>query len=373
MDKTTAFEIAELALKDALRRKCNQTFDWECRTWSDLWLACYEEIRYHRVSRRELSDVIGSLRVCDLTANSGELLAASLNRLLEIRSALGVLTDEEGVPIDIGLRCTENGVTVRYVGDTIYDMSMAELPDSRVRRLIFEQMKRDAEHCLFGCSTDADAVDRCRSRLMSEFEKFEVNADGRLGSGGIRVLTDNIREGNGLISRVLPQVGRWPGTDSFTVRHTCWQYQNTAETYKRTMDEVEKQSAKIAAAEARRAFAENASPVLSSDTTDARRKGIEWMVDFPEVLNAGGAFQGFDLIAAEPDSESGWHMVADYSRQSHDLSERKKTRTAIFVTHAKRLLSGDGDKVWIIDDAVLAGIDTGVAKNPREMKVLGRK
>ena len=354
MDRMTAFEIAESALKDALRRKCNQTFDWECRTWPDLREACCDEIRCRRISRRELAEVIDSLRVCDLTLNSGELLAASLDRLLEIRSALGILTNEEGVSIDIGLRCTENGVTVRYVGDTIYDEDIAELPDSRVRRIIFEQMKRDAEHCLFGCSADSEAVDWCRRRLMSEFEKIEVNTVGM--PGGMRVLTDNIREGNGLISAVAVQVGRWPDADSASARVICGQYQTTAEACRQAADDAEKTSAKMAATEARRAFAENAYSVWSETSADGRRSGIEWMVGFPEVLNAGGAFQGFELVAAEPDSLSGRKMATDYLRQCDDPAERGKAPAVLYEEHGKRLLSEFGDKVWIVLESASAEV-----------------
>lgn len=370
MDKTTAFEIAESALKDALRRKCNQTFDWECQTWQDLTEACHDDVRCRRISRRNLADVVGSLRVCDLTMESGTLLAASLNRLLAIRSTLGVLLDEEGLPMDIGVRCSENGLTVRYVGETPYDVGLAELPDSRIRRMIFEQMKRDAEHCLFGCSLDSEAVKRCRHDLASELKNVCKNGD--LTADDLPDLSNQIREGNGLISEVAVQVGQWPDADAHTARHFCWQYLATSEACKRAVGEEQRKSAKMAANEARRAFAENAYFALSADTDRERRGGIEWMVDFPEVLNAGGAFQGFDLVAAEPDSESGRAMVADYLRRGNDSSARGKTRTEIYVAHGRRLLSRYSDRVWITDNAVLAGIDMGVVENPWKLKVSGR-
>lgn len=370
MDKTTAFEIAESALKDALRRKCNQTFDWECQTWQDLTEACHDDVRCRRISRRNLADVVGSLRVCDLTMDSGALLVASLYRLLAIRSTLGVLMDEEGLPIDMGLRCSENGLTVRYVGDTSYDVGISELPDSRVRRLIFRQMKRDAEHCLFGCGLDSEAVKRCRDNLASELKNVCKNGD--LTADDLPDLTNPIREGNGLISEVAVQVGRWPDADAPTARHIGWQYQAIAEAYKRATGPKQKKSAEMAANEAPRAFVENAYCALSTNADKGRCGGIEWRVDFPEVLNAGGAFQGFDLVAAEPDSESGRAMVADYLRRGNDSSARGKTPTEIYVACGRRLLSRYSDKVRITDDAVLAGIDGSVAAKPWKLKVSGR-
>ena len=370
MDKTTAFEIAELALKDALRRKCNQTFDWECQTWQDLTEACHDDVRCRRISRRNLADVVGSLRVCDLTMDSGALLVASLYRLLAIRSTLGVLMDEEGLPIDMGLRCSENGLTVRYVGDTRYDVGIAELPDSRIRRLIFRQMKRDAEHCLFGCSLDSATVRRCRHDLASELKIVCKNDD--LTADDWPDLSNQIREGNGLMSGVAVQVGQWPDADAPTARHIGWHYQTTDEAYKRAVGEEQRKSAEMAADEARRAFAENAYLLLSADADRERRGGIEWMVDFPEVLNAGGAFQGFDLVAAELDSKSGRAMAADYLRRGNDSSARGKTPTEIYVEHGRRLLSRYSDSVWITDDAGLLGINVNASENPWKLKVVRR-
>ena len=84
------------------------------------------------------------------------------------------------------------------------------------------------------------------------------------------------------------------------------------------------------------------------------------MVDFPEVLNAGGAFQGFDLVAAEPDSLSGRKMAADYFRQGDDPSERGKAPAMLYEEHGKRLLSEFGDKVWIVSES--ASAEANVAK-----------
>ena len=336
MDKTTAFEIAESALKDALRRKCNQTFDWECQTWQDLTEACHDDVRCRRISRRNLADVVGSLRVCDLTMDSGALLVASLYRLLAIRSTPGVLMDEEGLPIDMGLRCSENGLTVWYVGETRYDVGIAEWPDSRIRRLIFRQMKRDAEHCLFGCSLDSATVRRCRHDLASELKNVCKNDD--LTTDDWPDLSNQIREGNGLMSGVAVQVGQWPDADAPTARHIGWHYQTTDEAYKRAVGEEQRKSAEMAA----------------------------------EVLNAGGAFQGFDLVAAELDSKSGRAMAADYLRRGNDSSARGKTPTEIYVEHGRRLLSRYSDSVWITDDAGLLGINVNASENPWKLKVVRR-
>ena len=297
MDKTTAFEIAELALKDALRRKCNQTFDWECQTWQDLTEACHDDVRCRRISRRNLADVVGSLRVCDLTMDSGALLVASLYRLLAIRSTLGVLMDEEGLPIDMGLRCSENGLTVWYVGDTRYDVGIAELPDSRIRRLIFRQMKRDAEHCLFGCSLDSATV------LKIVCKNDDLTVDDWPD------LSNQIREGNGLMSGVAVQVGQWPDADAPTARHIGWHYQTTDEAYKRAVGEEQRKSAK---------------------------------------------------------------MAADYLRRGNDSSARGKTPTEIYVEHGRRLLSRYSDSVWITDDAGLLGINVNASENPWKLKVVRR-
>ena len=293
--------MCKKTLQSIVTKKLNKVFDWECQSWSDVLNACREEIRYKTVTRRQISEVIDSIKICDPAVGSGHFLVSALNGLIEIKDELRVLLDEDGNCLDATIICPEDELIVEDSRGNPYEYRYGSAQNAVIQKTLFQQKQRIIENCLFGVDLNPKSVQICRLRLWTELLKNAYyNEDGELQT--LPNIDINIREGNSLVSLIPVKVGSSVEEASKEIQEIVSRYKTLVSEYKVMPNKVRKHELAEEIAQVRRRFSTMSYGQEDFFIESAGRvgHGFEWMVEFPEVLNKDGVFQGFDGVLANP-------------------------------------------------------------------------
>jgi hypothetical protein len=345
-------------LRPAVVHRFNERFNLTLSGFDALKNHCAKLNEHVDIASAE--KVIDDLRVCDPAVGSGHFLVSALNELLTIKSELGLLTDADGKPLHKWTVAVANDeITVQDLDDAPFKYQVpagkpipAEM--QRVQRALFEQKRKLIEGCLFGVDINPNSVKICRLRLWIELLKsaYYLKPDGK----DLKTLPNidiNIKRGNSLFSRYALTENIEAIMRKTT--YTADQYRGFVQDYKeatsREMREgietilqgIEgqfnafsqardprmakrsvlakeldtltgglfgggagyKNEAAKKKAEKRVTQLEKEINAVSADI--ARESGgrayqgaFEWRYAFPEVLDADGAFRGFDVVLGNP-------------------------------------------------------------------------
>jgi len=124
-----------------------------------------------------LNTHINSLKICDPAVGSGHFLVSALNELICIKSDLGILIDENGLPLryQITIENDELFVIDAQTNDLFeyhFDKQNKLVPQLQtVQKTLFEEKRNLIENCLFGVDINPKSVMICRLRLWIELLK----------------------------------------------------------------------------------------------------------------------------------------------------------------------------------------------------------
>lgn len=303
--------ITEYICHKTLRRAVIDKFndihkEWECKDFYDL----KEHIGRKSEARAEANEIINSLKICDPAVGSGHFLVSALNELIAIKSELGVLQDRQERSMcidDYDVRVENDELTITNEFEERFVYKPTEKRSRQIQEAIFEEKRAIIENCLFGVDLNPKSVEICRLRLWIELLK---NAYYYLENGE-RVLQTlpnidiNIKWGNSLASNQPVCIGR-----NITIREgmkkLVAEYKQNVREYKNCHSKDVKRKLDQDIKDIKRkllppiqldAFANNKKIVSRNKTM---QHALEWMVEFPEVLNEDGAFTGFDVILGNP-------------------------------------------------------------------------
>ena len=370
---TPAF-ITEYMAKEAIERAVVQKFNdvkgWNCSTLDEL----AEKID----DRTEANRIINSITICDPAVGSGHFLVSVLNRLLYIKSYLNILQDFDGKPIkksDWGLRLEHDDIFVFDGEGQRFFYSAKNDERQRIQKAIFHEKKTIIENCLFGVDINPTSVYVCRLRLWIELLKNAYYTDETRGSENPQLETlpnidINIKCGNSLVSKYPVELKKSVLSEDKSTQKLIDEYKKTVRQYKNESNKSKKSEVNQRIQQIKATIHSSAQQLYLFDkeankkilSEDIYKNSMEWMFEFPEVLDKTGKFLGFDVVIGNPP------YLSYYSRQSikiNDIFLETLKNNASFIKNKKdkgryhsiqffldkgtKLISEKGQMIYIID------------------------
>ncbi len=343
--------------------------------------------------------LLNTLKICDPAVGSGHFLVSALNEMLAIKFELGVLLYR-----DNGNRISD--VLVRVENDELrimdedsgeifqYFINEAGQPPQKRQRLqetLFHEKQTIIENCLFGVDINPNSVKICRLRLWIELLK---NAYYTKNSGFTELETlpnidINIKEGNSLISKlhINDAFNQFDPQRRGNIKKWVPLYKKQVDLYKAVKDKTDKaaiqqkiteyltsfnalfnpkdkdylvwksKKAELKAASTASLFQQDEAYLkrlqlelepLDKKYIDKERifdNAFEWRFAFPEVLDADGAFLGFDIIIGNPPYlplENFEEKEKTEFKRKYTCLERKYESSVLFILEGLQLLRNNG-------------------------------
>lgn len=306
--------ITEYMAKETVERAVIQKFN-EAKGWKFKNL---DELADEIDDRAEANEIFNTIRICDPAVGSGHFLVSVLNRLLFIKSYLDILLDKNGKRIkrsDWELRLENDEISILDdEGNPFVYTTNSER--QRVQETIFAEKRAIIENCLFGVDINPASVYICRLRLWIELLKnaYYTETSGFAQLETLPNIDINIKCGNSLISKyvvctgsaVIEQVKK-DETKSKEFKKLVNEYKKAVSAYKnennketkRAVDEaIRKVKNQIRGVIQYDLFDEEANEKAKKE--DVFKNSLEWMFEFPELLDDDGRFIGFDAVIGNP-------------------------------------------------------------------------
>lgn len=342
--------ITRYMCKNAIRQAVLQKFNvkYGCN------LKNFDEIKNADYDKKEVNELINSLKICDPAVGSGHFLVSALNEIILIKAELKCLFDTEGNrirPDDYEISVENDELIITYSDspneNEIWRYKPGYTESNRIQEALFNEKRIIIENCLFGVDINPNSVNICRLRLWIELLKnaYYTKESNRKQLETLPNIDINIKCGNSLLYKFK--------SDSILSGKDIPKYKSAVRRYKRTKDKEDKftidrsidklkkslsaeimdwMNVKIDFVEAEKVYNTLLHPRMFDDERtskeirsyakqlknakkdlDIKKKalddainnrifgnGFEWRVEFPEILNEKGEFVGFDLIIGNP-------------------------------------------------------------------------
>ena len=336
--------ICHKTLRRAVLDKFNEIKDWECKDFNDL----KECIGKKSEARTEANEIVNSLKICDPAVGSGHFLVSALNELIAIKSELGILQDRQERPMcidDYDVRVENDELTITNEFDERFSYKPTERRSRQIQEALFEEKRTIIENCLFGADLNPKSVEICRLRLWIELLKSAYYYRTETGERVLQTLPNidiNIKCGNSLASNQPVCIGR-----KIMVREgmkkLVTEYKQNVKEYKNCHSKDVKRMLNQDIQDIKRklmppvqldAFANNKNIVSRNKTM---QQALEWMIEFPEVLDEEGTFRGFDVIVGNPPYIS-LEKLKDDSITYNTMQRRNENniQEKTYLTHESR-------------------------------------
>lgn len=375
--------MAKETVERAVIQKFNDVKDWKCKNLDEL----ADEID----DRVEANAIFNSIRICDPAVGSGHFLVSVLNRLLFIKSYLNILMDKNGKRIKRGdweLRLENDEVSILDEdGNPFVYTTNSER--QRVQEAIFAEKRTIIENCLFGVDINPASVYICRLRLWIELLKntYYTEESGYTQLETLPNIDINIKCGNSLVSKYVVRTGSSVMEQVKNDETKSHEFKKLVNEYKKAVLQYKNESnkeTKRAVDEAIRKVKTQIRGIIQYDLFDeelnekARKEDIfkgsmEWMFEFPEVLDDDGRFIGFDAVIGNPPygifnkkqnqkvSLTASDDIIDLIRERYAEADEGMINAAkVFYALGFRLMSKKGYLCMIIPFGILA--DTSSVK-----------
>lgn len=350
--------ITEYMAKECIERavvdKFNDAFD-------DLNAQNIQEIRnyignvYSADNAKKYNDIINSLRICDPAVGSGHFLVSVLNHIIYLKSYLGILFDDEGNKINNNIEIFDDTLVVFNQNDVPYVYKRKDKSTHQVQKALFKEKRTIIENCLFAVDINPKSVYICQLRLWIELLKNTYYIDNTNNMEVLPNIDINIKTGNSLVSKYPVQIGKAiTQQGSKEQKEYIKEYKQLVAEYKNSGDKETKKKINETLREIKNKLYSVVEDVLVAETEeqkdfDKQRKklkdkwkkattieerlkiekeieklskssrgsnkilvigdsfddpiyknSMEWMLEFPEILDEDGKFQGFDVVIGNP-------------------------------------------------------------------------
>ncbi|MBO4698378.1 Eco57I restriction-modification methylase domain-containing protein [bacterium] len=342
--------MAKETIERAVVQKFNDVKGWNCET--------LDEIRDKIEDRKEADEIINSLRICDPAVGSGHFLVSVLNRILYIKSYLDILLDKNGMRIrrsDWELRLENDEISILDDEGNPFSYSVNS-ERQRVQETIFGEKRKIIENCLFGVDINPASVYICRLRLWIELLKnaYYTKESDFTQLETLPNIDINIKCGNSLVSRYSIKTGSSVLNEGNPdTRKLIKQYREAVAAYKNENNKENKRKVDTSIASIKRQihgvaqlslFDEELNKKILDD--DIYANSLEWMIEFPEVLDDTGKFLGFDAVIGNPPyvniSNIKDEAAKQFYRAAYKTAKNKCDLYSIFTEKAKSLLKPNG-------------------------------
>ena len=321
------------------------------------------------VRRMKANEAINSLTICDPAVGSGHFLVTMLNELICLKYDLGILQDCEQHRRLTAYRINvENDELAIVDGEGDYFVYDPKNEDSRkLQKTLFAEKQALIQNCLFGVDLNHKSVEICRLRLWIELLKNLYREDKHYCT--LPNIDMKIKCGNSLLAKERVAIGGNAFKSQFDRKTTelVRIYREYVEEYKYQTDKKRKAELLIKMKQTKECYYVSNSANLFGDkkpkqtTIDiAYDSRFEWMVEFPEVLDAEGNFLGFDAVIGNPPyisiKATGLSVVYGQELKQNKTSQKKKLYAtfnpdgdiyALFYELGYKLLKPDGVLAFI--------------------------
>ena len=383
-------------VRKAVLQKFNQAYDVDLADFDDLKSYCYHY--YKKEDKQAFNELIDSLKICDPAVGSGHFLVSALNELLAVKSELGILIDENALPLKVKIEVVNDELVITDEEGDLFEYQPHNRESARIQKSIFHEKQNIIENSLFGVDINANSVKICRLRLWIELLKHAYykpldEADALPQLETLPNIDINIKTGNSLISRFELDADL-----SKALKQSKWNldsYRNAVITYRQAKEKEQKEEmrriiqdiksnfrSEINKNDPRKKRLEKARGELFNMTqqtglfeqTKAQQKAwrnkveklnkqikqletdieaiknnkiyenaFEWRFEFPEVLNDQGDFIGFDIVIGNPPyiKEYEGKEIFDGLREN-EIYQGKMDIWYMFASDGTKLLKKDG-------------------------------
>ena len=309
--------ITDYMARDVLERtvvqKFNEKKSWKCENLEDV------SDKIEDIS--EANEIVDDIRIADVAVGSGHFLVSALNRLLAIKSELNILCDADGKRIkrrDLILKVDNDELSVVDDEGEPFEYKPGNEESQRYQEALFNEKRRIIENCLFGVDLNPNSVNICRLRLWIELLKnaYYTKESGYKQLQTLPNIDINIKVGDSLLSKYPVQNGRLIA-DYLTrderadrkrdsLKNSLIEYRQLVQEYKTGKSQSSKMMLRHKIASLKSRMVEDGQIEMfeeykgsAGDTIDFSNS-LEWMFEFPEILDDEGRFTGFDAIIGNP-------------------------------------------------------------------------
>ena len=306
--------ITDYMARDVLERtvvqKFNEKKSWKCENLEDV------SDKIEDIS--EANQIVDDIRVADVAVGSGHFLVSALNRLLAIKSELNILCDADGKRIkrrDLILKVDNDELSVVDDEGEPFEYKPGNEESQRYQEALFNEKRRIIENCLFGVDLNPNSVNICRLRLWIELLKnaYYTKESGYKQLQTLPNIDINIKVGDSLLSKYPVQNGHvvldfLQKEDKADKKNglaaKLKEYRKNVQDYKAGETSYNKQQLRLNIAGLKSQLKEPPSidlfgNVVKNNDIDFSNS-LEWMFEFPEILDDEGRFTGFDAIIGNP-------------------------------------------------------------------------
>lgn len=354
--------ITDYMARDVLERtvvqKFNEKKSWKCENLEDV------SDKIDDIS--EANEIVDDIRIADVAVGSGHFLVSALNRLLAIKSELNILCDADGKRIkrrDLILKVDNDELSVVDDEGEPFEYKPGNEESQRYQEALFNEKRRIIENCLFGVDLNPNSVNICRLRLWIELLKnaYYTKESGYKQLQTLPNIDINIKVGDSLLSKYPVQNGRLIA-DYLTrderadrkrdsLKNSLIEYRQLVQEYKTGKSQSSKMMLRQKIAGIKSRMVEDVQIEMfdeykgsAGDTIDFSNS-LEWMFEFPEVLDDKGRFTGFDAIIGNPpyvQLQSMGEMSDVYSKRDYSCYNKSADLYCLFAERAYSLLKRNG-------------------------------
>ncbi|OWV07479.1 Eco57I restriction-modification methylase domain-containing protein [Fibrobacter sp. UWH1] len=351
--------ITDYMARDVLERtvvqKFNEKKSWKCENLEDV------SDKIEDIS--EANEIVDDIRVADVAVGSGHFLVSALNRLLAIKSELNILCDADGKRIkrrDLILKVDNDELSVVDDEGEPFEYKPGNEESQRYQEALFNEKRRIIENCLFGVDLNPNSVNICRLRLWIELLKnaYYTKESDYKQLQTLPNIDINIKVGDSLLSKYPVQNGHvvldfLQKDDKADKKNglaaKLKEYRKNVQDYKAGGTSYNKQQLRLNIAGLKSQLKEPPSidlfgNVVKNNDIDFSNS-LEWMFEFPEILDDEGRFTGFDAIIGNPpyvQLQSMGEMSDVYSKRDYSCYNKSADLYCLFVERAYSLLKKNG-------------------------------
>jgi adenine-specific DNA-methyltransferase len=333
-------------IERAVVQKFNEFYTLDCKNLTD--------VVNERKDKKEVNELINSIKICDPAVGSGHFLVSALNTMIATKQYLGVLRDKTGKDLrDYTIEVVNDELVIFNEDGSNFKYRPHNKESQRIQETLFHEKQTVIENCLFGVDINSNSVKICRLRLWIELLKNAYYIKGLKSEPDyLETLPNidiNIKCGNSLISRFgldadLKEALKKSSLSIDTYKNAVSKYKNAVSksekreleqvisevknNFKSTFDgkirdrlskiigEYENEKNRLNIVEQlngslKKAEKDNLKKLKEkSEKAKQEKEGIidnkifinafEWRFEFPEVLNNEGEFVGFDVVIGNP-------------------------------------------------------------------------
>lgn len=297
--------MAQLSVEQAVIQKFNKELNIEAESIEEI-SNCIGSPVYKTTDLKRYNQIVDSLKIVDPAVGSGHFLVSVLNYIIYLKSKLGILWDGKK-RITEEIEIVDDTLCV-YIEDQLFAYKRNDPRTYRLQKALFKEKQTIIENCLFGVDINEKSVTICQLRLWIELLKNAYYLDK--DSDEMELLPNidiNIKANNSLISKYKPAPGRsiTKSGEMKKVKDAITSYKESVNIYKHSGDKKEKSKIKEDIVKIKKHLYQWVQQDLFSDVLKDNhdfiyKKAMEWLIEFPELLDEKGKFQGFDLVIGNP-------------------------------------------------------------------------